>query len=276
MRGAGLLMLAVSVPLLSGCLAAAAIPVAAGAVVVRSRAVQADPAAVSRDAAPQPVGVSTILTNLPPPDASPHGAAQGAIARMRDYVLARQSSIGEAGKPVESALLARPGDLTGQRAPCRSRTKAVFVDLDPGRGTFDALSPGVPDDALADALATLRGQGITVVWFSRAGENFDAAVRQALRAAGFDPAGRDQLVLMRTIEDRKQTRRDALAEFLCPIALVGDDKADFDELFLYLKNADAALALDRLIGNGWFIARPFSSPAPPAAPQQPTDEGSPA
>ena len=77
------------------------------------------------------------------------------------------------------------------------------------------------------------------------------------RVAGLDPTGMDTLVLMSDIGERKQTRRDAIANTLCPIAILGDERADFDELYLYLKNPDSAIALDASIGRGWFLASPF-------------------
>ena len=42
---------------------------------------------------------------------------------------------------------------------------------------------------------------------------------------------------------------------------MGDEKRDFDELFAFLKDPDAAFALDTLLGEAWFLA-----PAPLAAP----------
>ena len=84
-------------------------------------------------------------------------------------------------------------------------------------------------------------------------------MRRALRASGLDPAGRDELVLMRYPEERKQTRREDFAKQYCLVAIAGDDRADFDELFEYLKNPTAAGPLDALFGKGWFvIPRPLS------------------
>ena len=58
---------------------------------------------------------------------------------------------------------------------------------------------------------------------------------------------------MRYPEDRKQTRREDLAASSCLIAIAGDVRSDFDELFEYLINHEAAAMLDPLIGNGWFV-----------------------
>lgn len=266
MRGAAVALLVASAPLTAGCIAAAAaIPIAAGAAVIRtetrgegaptqpaSASVSARRFAKASDASDYKV-VLTDLTELPRPV-----GANGTIvssAALLTY-LAKQNDT--AGGRRLSALLSRPGDLSAQQAECRASDKAVFIDLDPARGSFDPLSPGEPDDGLELTLANLRSQGIAVVWFSRLGENFADAVRTALADSGLDREGRDQIVLMRDIEERKQTRRAAIADLLCPVALVGDERADFDELYLYLKNPDAAVALDAMIGRGWFLLSPFA------------------
>ncbi len=61
---------------------------------------------------------------------------------------------------------------------------------------------------------------------------------------------------MRYPGDRKQTRRDDLAKVSCVIAIAGDSRSDFNELFEYLVNPEAALALELLIGQGWFLIPP--------------------
>lgn len=272
MRASAVFFLTAISMLATGCVAAA-LPIAAGMATLHSERVQegkrdkaasppTPPFAATVDApksasAPQTSAiVATTLTALPPPDLVSH-AGVGIPFALRSYV-GKQAGLPAAGASRRtSALLAKPGDLTSTRADCRAASSAVFIDLDPGRGTFDPLSPGQPDGDLAGVLASLRGQGVSVVWFSRLGENFDADVRGALAASRLDPDRRDQVVLMRTIEERKQTRREALADFLCPVALVGDEHADFDELYLYLRNKDAAVALEPLIGEGWFIISPF-------------------
>lgn len=280
LRVASILIVSLT-PLASGCVAAA-LPLAAGAVLVRqgsekeARAKAAeretqvtaptpDAATARVDAATEPLVTVTRLTTLPPP--SPGASVQmGLLLALGPYVL------GQAERPTTgpgrrmSALLARPGDLTSTRAECRAASSAVFIDLDPGRGTFDPLSPGRADAGLLEAIGTLRSRGIPIVWFSRLGENFDADVRTALATSGLDPDRRDQVVLMRTIDERKQTRREALADFLCPVALVGDERADFDELYLYLRKSDSALALEPLIGDGWFVVSPFHSQTDGAQP----------
>lgn len=269
-----MLGLASLLPLTSGCVAAA-IPLAAGAALAgaqtsRPRDRPAAPAAV---AATLPSAsdrgdlrvVKTALTALPSPDREPAG--ESAARAFASYALGVAEMRPGAGKRA-SAVLTAASALRPIRADCGALPSAVFLDLDPGRGTFDPLAPGRADPALGGALVSLRERGVRVVWFSRLGENFAGPARAALAQAGLDPQGADALVLMRTIEERKQTRRDELARLYCPIAMLGDERADFDELYLYLRRPEAAAMLDSMIGRGWFLASPFIL-APPTAGRTP-------
>lgn len=255
------LLLAGLASLTSGCVAAA-IPIAAGAALAKRHAAIEETAKSERVGAASDRSelrvVLTPLTALPAPTAP---AGNPAIAGLRSYVLAQAERAPGSGKRT-SAIVPGASQLKVVRAACGALPAAVFVDLDPGRATFDPLAPGEAEPALGAALADLRERGVRVVWFSRLGVNFAAAAREALARAGLDPAGGDELVLMRDIAERKQSLRDEAATRLCPIAIVGDERADFDELYLYLKNPGSAAALDAMIGNGWFLASPFSAPTP--------------
>lgn len=260
-RHAALLLAGLLLPLASGCVAAA-IPLAAGGLLAKGRVQAAPPPATTASSAHASIGsdlkiTPLPLTALPPPDAVSQTRAS-ATAAFRGYTLAELEKQPVGGKR-PSALLSRASDLRSDRAICTAARPAVFIDLDPGRGTFDPLEPGQPDRAMVSALNELRARGVEVVWFSRLGTGFEEAARAALATAGLDPARTDRLVLLSTLEERKQTRRDEVAKALCPIALVGDERADFDELYLYLKHPDAAVALDAMIGRGWFLASPFAA-----------------
>ncbi|RYY43049.1 MAG: hypothetical protein EOP59_08730 [Sphingomonadales bacterium] len=251
---------------LSGCIAAV-IPLAAGAVVakrvdaIETRAAKLDKAAAAASSRRGETVTLTNLTSLPPPDpALP--TANAAVASFHAYALA-QAELQPGAGTRPSAIIPDASDLTLVRSQCGRQQSAVFVDLDPGRGTFDPLAPGLADPSLGAALADLRAREVKIVWFSRLSANFAEPARAALAAGGLDPQGGDEIVLMRDIGERKQTLRDEVAKRLCPIAILGDERADFDELYLYLKNPDAALALDAMIGKGWFLASPFTrGPAP--------------
>ena len=83
-----------------------------------------------------------------------------------------------------------------------------------------------------------------------------AAVRKALRRAGLDPRGEDELYLVRYENESKDSRRQDASGDYCIVAILGDQKRDFDSLFGYLKNPDDAFALDQLIGEAWFLGPP--------------------
>lgn len=259
MRHWAALLLAGLLPATSGCVAAV-VPLAAGAVVARrvttDKASRPAPPTAQASVASGLKVTPLALTELPRPD-SVAGANDNIVAAFRSYALAEVEKALAGGKR-PSALLSRASDLRSDRANCMATLSAVFIDLDPGRDTFDPLAPGEPDRALAAALAELRAKDVQVVWFSRLGASFQEPTRAVLAASGLDPAGADRLVLLSNLDERKQTRRDEAAKQLCPIALVGDERADFDELYLYLKQPEAALALDAMIGRGWFLASPFA------------------
>lgn len=262
-RTAGLALAAslAAAPTLSSCIAAA-VPLAAGAVLAgtqtRGHGPDIDSPHFARASAASDLRIErTSLTQLPPPDVAPF--ANPAVTSFGTYALG-EAELAPGASRRASALLDSSSNLKPVRSNCAAHPPAVFIDLDPGRGAFDPLAPGAPDPELARVLAELRTREVKVVWFSRLGDNFAPAVRTALAASGLDSSGTDELVLMRDLAERKQTRRDEVAARMCPVAMLGDERADFDELYLYLKQPDAALALDAILGRGWFLASPFLPP----------------
>lgn len=273
MKGLAALAIASLLPLISGCVAAA-IPIAAGAAIAKRHSDLENRAPAVRPAQPAPIAdttaasasdrsdlklVATSLTALPPPT-NAAAATAPAIAAFQSYALARAEPAGGTAKRT-SAIIHDASALKIVRAECRGSPSAVFIDLDPGRGTFDPLAPGTADPGLAAALARLRERDVRIVWFSRLGTGFASATAAALAEAGLDPQGTDEITLMPDIAERKQSLRDAAAKRVCPVAMLGDERADFDELYLYLKNPDLGLGLDSMIGDGWFLASPFQPAA---------------
>ena len=102
----------------------------------------------------------------------------------------------------------------------------------------------------------MRAAGIVVVWISHSPSTDVAEVAASLRASGLDPAGSDPLLLVRSGGDRKQLLREDAARDVCVIAIAGDRKGDFDELFDYLRDPASGASLDYLLGSGWFIVPP--------------------
>lgn len=217
-------------------------------------------------ASPEPVPASAPLPNPAPPQSPPMGPVGPTDFRAYDVMYTYvdlQARRDPVETPRQSAVLAAPGSLSPIRTDCSIRPPAVLFDLDPMDGTFDPADATTADPSLPQMLAALRMQEIEIFWSStlpavRAGE-----VRKALTDSGLDPRGRDGLLLMRNKEDRKQARIKDLSETHCLVAIAGDRRADFDELYLYLRDKSAAQPLEELIGAGWFLTPlPLNAPSP--------------
>ena len=278
-RGVAALALAA---LLSGCIAVAALPLLAGGAMfaggnVRIRAatprpkpsgtVRVVPAAEERTAgaavAVSPVlppaltqpgghGAALPVVGLPPPDslapdpwreflayAGEKGAAAGGKARARSVLLEQDTAL-----------------TLPKLRQCEGKVPAVVIDLDTGAQAFVPATAQAPSPALIEGLARLRAAGVVVLWITALPAREVSAVAEALKTSGLDPAGSDPLLLVRDREDRKQSLREDAQRDVCVIAIVGDRKGDFDELFDYLRDSRSGEALDYLIGSGWFIAPP--------------------
>ncbi|WP_432201742.1 hypothetical protein ACRAQ7_06350 [Erythrobacter sp. W53] len=209
------------------------------------------------------------LTELPPPSAPAGTSARSVsvINSFASYSLEQAAFYGtDADEARLSALLEEPGSLRPQRANCKGLPPAVLIDLDPGKDTADPLTDIPIPQELAPALKTLREADIRIAWVSRIGEGFADPLRMQLVRRGFDTAYSDLVAIPANLDQRKQTLREGLSKQYCVIAILGDDRADFDELYLYLKNDDAAFALESIIGQGWFLAPEFGQAS--AAPTQ--------
>jgi hypothetical protein len=254
-------------PLLGGCVAAIAVPLmtAAGAFSERRRSraeVMADLpaanaaalAAVPESAAPSALSVQlTGLTELPPPS----GTSPTAAAPWREfatYALARADGLAEQSNAT-SALLTQDGALTfrNELRPCTAREAAVVIDLDPADAVFTPGSARLVSPEITATVSELREAGVVVLWVSQASANDVAGVAESLEASGLDPAGRDPILLVRNEEERKQVLREEANQTVCVVAIAGDERSDFDELFDYLRDPQLATAYDAQLGSGWFL-----------------------
>lgn len=195
-------------------------------------------------------------------EAKDHSAFQP-IASYALEQIKKQTGADSSAPPI-SAVLANPSELDAKRQPCspgNAAEPAVLIDLDQGGTTFDpsTVAATYDGDDLGH-LSRLREAGVTIGWTSALSAENAGAVREALRASGLDVRGEDTLVLFRYPNDRKQTRRLEFAERNCLLAIAGDERADFDELYKYLVRRDGAFALEKLIDNGWFLL-PTDAPA---------------
>ena len=202
--------------------------------------------------------------------------AAGPFSDFVEFALA-QSDRREAGQLPYTVMLDGP-PLPGREAylPCGFLPPAIIIDLDDGTGnginlaTIDFTATLTASPGLAEGLDRLRQRDIAIIWISSLPfDRFDT-LAAALRQSGLDPEGRDQMVLTRTASERKQQRRADTASTHCVLAIAGDRKADFDELYDYLRFPDLPVATDHMIGSGWFmtpqplmLAEPVSAATPP-------------
>ena len=269
-----------ALPLLGGCVAAIAVPLmtAAGAFSERRRSraeVVADlPAANAAALAAVPESAAaasglsvqlTGLTELPPPS----GASPATAAPWREfatYALGRAAGLAEKGNAT-SALLTQDSALTfrNEMRPCAAREAAVVIDLDPADAVFAPGSARQVSPEITATVSELREAGVVVLWVSQASANDVAGVAEALKASGLDPAGRDPILLVRNEEERKPVLREEANQTVCVVAMAGDERSDFDELFDYLRDPRLATAYDAQLGSGWFLVPPLfeSATSPP-------------
>ncbi len=216
---------------------------------------------------PQPAAPRAVLPNVPaittPLEQLQLTSFDPAFARLADYALAAVRSAAPEAPP-RSALLADPVALDGARPACLpGQSPAVVIDLDPAGSAFAAPAslPSLPEHSAA--LAAMREAGITIAWISQGPITQTGAIRSALEGAGLDPRGQDVLMIPRDAAARKQMLREALAANACILAIGGDERADFDERFGYLRDPAAGARLEILIGEGpWFLIRNIFSSTP--------------
>jgi hypothetical protein len=283
------LLAALAASQLSGCVAAALAPIAAtgalgtkvakdGRKAQESKPVPAPEVTVGQGVSAPPPLLAPPLLDPPvvaeaeggPPmvaaPAAPESAPDPAIVPQSDdpygamaaYVLARADG-GKPGKSRTSALLdQRSLVAVPAMSPCTDQRSAVLIDLDPGEKVFDLDDPPSPAPGLAEHLRRIRGTGTAVVWIATLPESDARRLGTILKATGLDPLGIDPVMLLGRRETRKQQILDRADEDWCVLAIAGDRKADFDEVFDYLRNPDGpvGIALEQFIGAGWFLAPP--------------------
>lgn len=257
---------------MTGCVALAG-PVLGGAI-----AAAAGDGKPSREAAGQEDGAETASAadgadTLPPvtPTADaiavpiagdlprPSGTENSPVTTFAAYVegqVARDPVL----VPRLSAVLREPSSLDGFRAFCGMKPVLAAIDLDSADAAVDPDALETDILALAGPLAALRAKGVAIAWISDLPPQRSAALRSALRESGLDPNGSDMLSLAEG-GARKQLRREALQDSHCLVAILGDELADFDELFDYLIDPAAAWQLDEMMDEGWFLLAPTSKGA---------------
>lgn len=253
------------VPLLAGCAGIVAIPLVAGSALYARNKIRvaaatrvphkpktADAAVAAAGVPGQPGYVLTNLTELP----KPSGFAAGAVDPWQPFVAyaLEQGALARDADNPQSALVIPSGLLSAdKRRPCSARHPAVILDLDKAKIPLAPQQVTAASPGLAQGLARLREAGIVVLWISQLPSSSVVDVANVLRASGLDPDAKDQLLLVRNPEDRKQQLREQANEDVCIVAIAGDQRGDFDELFDFLRDPDSALGLELMMGNGWFL-----------------------
>ena len=155
-------------------------------------------------------------------------------------------------------MLADPVALDGKRRRCAVGEQLVAViDLDPAGGFFAPPANPVKEPSLALGLAVLRDAGVEIAWLSDLSTDQSGSFRTALEQSGLDPRGQDIISLRRDEVDNKEQRKASLGAITCIIAIVGDERPDFDMRFKYLRNPQAGEAMETVIGDGWFLTAPL-------------------
>ena len=272
-------------PLLSGCIAVAALPLLASGAMVTGGHFRVR-AATPR---PKPGGTVRVLptneertdgvaivspTTLPPTIAQFAGLGTTVVRTQltelprptlaqpdpwRDFVdYAADKGAQAAGKARGRSVLLEAGTPVGlpRLRQCEGKIPAVVLDLDSGAQAFAPSAAHTPSPALVEGLARMRETGVVVLWITALPAGDVTAVAEALKSSGLDPAGSDPLLLVRNAADRKQVLREDAQRDVCVIAIAGDRKGDFDELFDYLRDPASGASLDYLLGAGWFIVPP--------------------
>jgi hypothetical protein len=257
---------------LTGC--AAAIPIVAAGTILSQRGDKDKDKAPPPDS-PKPVPASK-KADKPTARASAHKAAskgpedtsplptapegterplEGPVSDFTKFVMSQLERIDKDGLADSMMLVAGP-DLNNPRyMPCGTLPPAVMIDLDRHEGGPPSVSVDLPR-----ALALLRKEDVAIVWVTRAaaygsdgdGKSPAARLHDQLVAQGLDPDRTDLVLGLRSGEDRIQQVRQDAAYDRCVLAIIGDARSDMDELFDYLKVADAAYLLEPNWGAGWF------------------------
>lgn len=153
-----------------------------------------------------------------------------------------------------SMLLADPASLEPALATCGNRPPAVLIDLDPANGLLPLVNANRADPQLAAVLADLRGRGVAIYWITGHTPSAASGIRQRLIGSALDPTGNDPLIVSRFANESKQARRRALGDTHCLLAIMGDYRGDFDELYDFLRDPAVADPLEVYINAGWFLA----------------------
>lgn len=188
----------------------------------------------------------------------PIGPGASPFAGFAAHALEKAAKL-EAGEGVESVVLIPRVDIFKPKTiGCGGKPLAVAIDLDNEQDSDWASAQTLyRQNGLIEALRSLRVAEISVIWISDQPVAAAQTISAILKDGGLSETEADDfLFLDRGGEDRKQVRRWDAARNYCIVAIAGDERADFDELYDYLRNPDGAISLEHMFDNGWFITPP--------------------
>jgi hypothetical protein len=204
------------------------------------------------------------IPELPSPDGPIRGSVASAklpdhpYADFAKYALEQADKrdareIGRSAVLVEKVSLAFP-----KMIECSIKPLAVIIDVDADRNTtWDAKSYAA---SLAEVAELLRARDIRLIWFTDGTQNELPEILGPLRSGAFPAVKSDDLISFGAKKGkRKQERRWKLADDYCVVAVAGDTKSDFDELYDYLRDQSFAIRLDAFWNRGWFLLPPPSA-----------------
>lgn len=204
----------------------------------------------------------------------PLGSGNSPYADFAAHAL-KQSVRLAAGESVESVVLVPRVDIfKPETMACAGKPLAVLIDLDgPTGGDLITAETLYRQNGLVAVLNNLHFAEISVIWVSDQPVAASGRISAILNEAGFSHSESDDfLFLDRGGEDRKQVRRWDAARNYCIVAIAGDDRADFDELYDYLLEPDGAFTLNHMFDNGWFLTPPPLVEATKAKTAKPDDK----
>ena len=210
------------------------------------------PAVVVASALPVPTEETETTGTMSPLDRLATSNISNAYLPFARHALS-EAAKRDKGEAARSAVLVERVSLSQpQTISCDAKPIAVLIDLD--------VAPGTPaemdierQNGFAELLETLRESGIRIVWLAETDERQLQPILDLLRE-GEEPVLRDTDLMLVGLPGsyRKQERRWALAQSHCVVAIAGDRKGDFDELYDYLRDQDYAIRLEAFTGRGWF------------------------
>jgi hypothetical protein len=210
------------------------------------------PAEAIASALPVPTVEAEVPGAMSPLDRLAQSNISNAYLPFARYALGEvaKRSKGQAARSVilpENVSLSQPQPIS-----CGAKPFAVLIDLD--------IAPDTPaemdverQNGFAALLETLRESGIRIAWLAETDERQLKPILDLLRE-GEEPVLRDTDLMLFGLPGtyRKQERRWALATSHCVVAIAGDRKSDFDELYDYLRDQSYAIRLEAFTGRGWF------------------------